>query len=129
MAITINTAFGNSILDGFDAAFNAGTLEIRTGAAPGADNPATGTVLATIALPADALAAAAARSKGKSGTWQDVSADASGIAAHFRLTGSGGAFVVEGSVSATGGGGDLQLDTTTLVAGQPVTITAFTFSI
>lgn len=129
MAISINTAFGNHILDGFDAAFNSGTLEIRSGAAPGADNAAAGVVLATIALPADALATAAARSKAKSGTWQDVAADATGVAAHFRLTGNAGAYVVEGTVSATGGGGDLQLDTTSLVAGQPVTITAFTFSI
>lgn len=129
MAITINTAFGNAVLDGFDAVFNSGTLEIRSGAAPGADNVATGTVLATILLPADALAPAAARSKAKSGTWQDAAADAGGTAAHFRLTSSGGTHVVEGSVSATGGGGDLQLDTVTLVAGQPVTITSFAFTV
>jgi len=56
MAITTNTTLENTILDGFDTACNSGTLEIRTGAAPGAGNSATGTVLATITLPADAFA-------------------------------------------------------------------------
>ncbi len=127
MAITTNTTFKNTVLDGFDSAFNSGTLEIRTGSAPGAGNAATGTVLATITLPADALAAASGGTKGKNGTWQDASADATGTAAHWRMT--GGSNIVEGTVTATGGGGDMELDSTSITAGQTVTITAFTFSI
>lgn len=127
MAITTNTTFKNTILDGFDSAFNSGTLEIRTGTAPGAGNAATGTVLATITLPADALAAASGGTKGKNGTWQDASADATGTAAHWRMT--GGSNIVEGTVTATGGGGDMELDSTSITAGQTVTITSFTFSV
>lgn len=127
MAITTNTTFKNTILDGFDSAFNSGTLEIRTGSAPGAGNAATGTVLATITLPADAFAAASGGTKAKSGTWQDASADATGTAAHWRMT--GGSNIVEGTVTATGGGGDMELDSTSITSGQTVTITAFTFSV
>ena len=127
MAITTNTTFKNTILDGFDSAFNSGTIEIRTGSAPGAGNAATGTVLATITLPADAFAAASGGTKAKSGTWQDASADATGTAAHWRMT--GGSNIVEGTVTATGGGGDMELDSTSITSGQTVTITAFTFSV
>lgn len=127
MAITTNSTFKNTVLDGFDAAFNSGTLEIRTGAAPGAGNAATGTVLATITLPADAFAAAAGGTKAKAGTWQDASADATGTAAHFRMV--GGSNIVEGTVTATGGGGDMELDSVSITAAQVVTITAFTFSV
>lgn len=127
MAITTNTTFKNTVLDGFDTAFNSGTLEIRTGSAPGAGNTATGTVLATITLPADAFAAASGGTKAKAGTWQDASADATGTAAHFRMT--GGSNIVEGTVTATGGGGDMELDSVSITAGQVVTITGFTFSV
>lgn len=127
MAITTNTTLKNTILDGFDTAFNSGTLEIRTGSAPGAGNAATGTVLATITLPADAFAAASGGTKAKNGTWNDTSADAIGTAAHWRMT--GGSNIVEGTVTATGGGGDMELDSTSITSGQTVTITAFSFSI
>lgn len=127
MAITTNTTLKNTILDGFDAAFNSGTMEIRTGAAPGAGNAATGTVLATITIPADAFAAAASGTKAKNGTWQDAAADATGVAAHFRMV--GGSNVIEGTVTATGGGGDVTLDNTSIASGQPVTITSLAWSV
>ena len=124
MAITTNDTLANALLDGIDSVFNSGTLTIRTGAAPGAGNSASGTILATITLPADAFAAASARTKAKSGTWEDASADNGGTAAHFRLV--GGSSILEGTVTATAGGGDMELSSTTIVAGGTVTITAFT---
>lgn len=127
MANTTNSTFRNAILDGVDATFNSGTLEIRTGAAPGAGNAASGTVLATITLPADAFAAASGGTKAKSGTWQDAAADATGTAAHYRLT--GGSSVIEGTVTVTGGGGDLELDSTSIVSGGTVTVTSFTLAL
>lgn len=126
MAITTNDTLANAMLDGLDSAFNSGTLTIRTGSAPGAGNTATGTVLATITLPADAFAAAASRAKAKSGTWEDTSADATGTAAHFRLV--GGSNILEGTVTATGGGGDMEVDNTSFVSGQAFTITAFSLT-
>lgn len=128
MPTTINTALANDLLDAIDATFNGGTLTIRTGAAPGANNAATGTVLATITLPADAFGPAASASKPFSGMWEDVSADATGTAAHYRLINVGGTRVLEGTVTATGGGGDLQVSNVAIQAGNAFTITAFTLS-
>jgi hypothetical protein len=105
-------------------------LKIRTGAAPA--NVATadsGTVLATLSLPSDYLAAAASGSKAKSGTWEDTSADATGTAAHFRLYASDGTTAhMQGTVTATGGGGDLTVDNTSFASGQSFTVTAFSLT-
>lgn len=89
----------------------------------------TGTVLATMTLPSDWMAAASSASKSLSGTWQDTSADATGTAGHFRLYDSTGTTCeIQGTVTATGGGGDITLDNTSIAAGQSVTITSFTIT-
>jgi hypothetical protein len=126
MAITLNPTLKNTLLDGIDTTFNSGTMTIYTGTAPGAGNAATGTVLAVITLPADAFAAASGGTKNAQGTWQDASADSSGAGGYFRIV--GGSNVLEGTVTATGGGGDLTLDNINIVAGQQVTVTSFTLS-
>jgi hypothetical protein len=126
VAITLNTTLKNTLLDGLDTTFNSGTLTIYTGTPPGAGNAATGTVLVTITLPADAFNAASGGTKTNAGTWQDLSADASGTAGYFRMV--GGSNILEGTVTATSGGGDLTLDNITIVAGQQVTVTSFTLS-
>ncbi len=85
--------------------------------------------LATLSLPSDWMAAASGGSKAKSGTWQDTSADNSGTALHFRIYDSGGATChLQGTVTVTGGGGDLTVDSVSFTAGQSFTITAFTLT-
>jgi len=102
-------------------------LEIRTGAAPADCATAdSGTVLATLPLPSDFMANAAAGAKAKNGTWQDTSADAAGTAGHFRIKTSGGVCKVQGTCGI--GTGDLQLDNTSIAVGQVVTVTAFTIT-
>lgn len=82
-----------------------------------------------MSLPSDWMAAASSGSKAKSGTWQDASADATGTAAHFRIYASDGTTAhMQGTVTATGGGGDLTLDNTSIASGQSVTITSFTLT-
>lgn len=105
-------------------------LTIRTGSAPATCATAnSGTVLATLNLPSDWMAASSSGSKAKSGTWNDTSADATGTAAHFRIHDSGGTnCFIQGTVTATGGGGDLTLDSVSITATQTITITAFTLS-
>lgn len=105
-------------------------LEIRTGAPPvncaAADS---GTVLATVNLPSDWMAAASSGSKSKSGTWQDLSADASGTAAHFRIKDSGGSTChMQGTVTMSGGGGDMIVDNTNFATGQVFTVVNFTLT-
>ena len=121
---TVNDALIHDLLDSIDATFNSGVMEIRTGTAPGAGNAATGTVLATLTLPVDAFNAAASRQKTITASFQDASADATGTAGHYRLRNSAGTRVIEGSVGV--GSGELQLSTLSIVAGGPVTVTAFT---
>lgn len=130
MTIQLGVAARNAALDSFEVA--AGTtpiLTIRTGSAPATPADAnSGNVLATINLPSDWMEAANAASKAiKGGPWQDVSADLGGVAAHFRIHDSGGTVChMQGTVGQ--GSGDLQLDNTTIVAGQTVSITAFTIA-
>ena len=130
MALDFAVLLQNAILDVIESHIGtSAVLKIRTGAAPGIGNADSGTVLATLNLPSDWMAAASSNSKAKSGTWEDASADATGTAAHFRLYASDGTTQkIEGTVTATGGGGDLELDSTSITAGQPVTITGFTLA-
>ena len=64
-----------------------------------------------------------------SGTWQDASADATGTAAHFRLYASDGTTChMQGTVTATGGGGDMTVDSTSFTAAQQFTVTSLTLT-
>jgi len=131
MAVQFSTAVRNAALDAYETAIGASAiLEIRSGAAPANCGAAdSGTVLATLNLPSDWMAAASGGSKAKSGTWQDLSADASGTAGHYRIKDSGGSTCHEqGTITATGGGGDMEVDNTVLAAGQQFTVTSKTLT-
>jgi hypothetical protein len=99
MPIQLSVSVRNGRADSFETVVGASpTLEIRTGAQPANCAAAdTGTVLATIALPADWMAAASGGSKSLSGTWQDASADGTGVAGHFRIK-QGATCHMQGSV-------------------------------
>lgn len=142
MATRISTGARNALADTVGGWFNGGTLTIYgndgTGQPASADDTEVGggTVLAVITLPADAFAAAASGVIALAGTWQDASADATGTAQWFRFTATGDAggasttaIRVDGAITATGGGGELQLVSTSLTATQPFEITAFTVTI
>lgn len=131
MALQLSVAARNARLDAIENTVGtAALLTIRTGAAPANCAAAdSGTVLATMALPSDWLAAAASGAKAKAGTWQEASADAAGTAAHFRIHDTPGTTChLQGTVTATGGGGDLTLDNTSIALSQVVTITGFTLT-
>lgn len=85
-------AVRNAMLDAIEATIGASAiLKIRSGAPPADCATAdSGTVLATLNLPADWMAAASGGSKAKSGTWEDASGDASGTAGHYRVYASNG---------------------------------------
>lgn len=131
MGIQLSTAVRNARLDAIETAIGtSAVLKIRSGAAPANCGTAdSGTVLATVTLPSDWMANAASGSKAKSGTWEDTSADAAGTAGHFRIYASDGTTVhMQGTITATGGGGDMTLDNTVLAAGQQFTVTSFTLT-
>lgn len=130
MAIQLGVNTRNRRLDSVEVELGTSPLmTIRTGAQPANCAAAnSGTVLATINLPSDWLAAASGGTKSiLGGPWQDTSADAGGVAAHFRIHNTAGTVCeMQGSVGQ--GSGDLQLDNTTLVLGQTVSITAFSLT-
>lgn len=131
MALQLSTAVRNALLDAIETAAGASAiLRIRTGAVPANCAAAdAGTVLATLNLPSDWMAAATGGTKALSGSWVDSSADNAGTAAHFRLYASDGTTChAQGTVTATAGGGDMTVDNVVFAAGQQFTVTGFTLT-
>lgn len=131
MTLQYSVAVRNARLDAFETTVGASAiLKIRSGAVPASCAAAdAGTVLATVNLPADWMAAAAAGSKAMSGTWADNAADAAGTAAHWRIYANDGVTChAQGTVTVTGGGGDMTVDNTNFAVGQQFTITGFTLT-
>lgn len=135
MAIQFNVATRNARLDTIESTNGTScSLEIRTGSVPANCAAArTGTVLATINLPSDWMTAASGGSKSISGTWQDLSADNTGTAAHFcvynsQATKDNTTCFLQGTVTATAGGGDMEVSSTSFNAGASFTVNTFTLT-
>ena len=131
MALQYSVTVRNAQLDAFETAIGtSAVLKIRTGSAPANCAAAdSGTVLATLSLPSDWMAAAASGSKSKLGTWEDTSADAAGTAAHFRIYASDGVTChAQGTVTDTAGSGDMKVDNTSIAVGQKVVVNSFTLN-
>lgn len=148
MTVQLSVAVRNAMLEAYEVAANGQTLSAGTGtggsitgtaAAPRCriytgSQPAncaaarTGTKLVDILVPADWMAAAASGVKQLSGLWQ-VAAVAAGTAGYYSIESNDGSTCHEqGSVTATGGGGDMTLDSVALSVGQTVTITSKTIT-
>lgn len=131
MAIQLSVTARNNRLDSLEVTAGVDPiLRIRTGAQPANCGTAdSGSILAEMTLPSDWMAAASSGSKSKSGTWQDLNANAAGTAGHFRIYDSTGTTChIQGSITITSGGGDMELDNTSVAVGQQVTITTFSLS-
>jgi hypothetical protein len=87
MTVQHSVAVRNARLDVWESTIGTSPiLRIRTGAQPANCAAArTGTILASITLPSDWMAAASGGVKAKSGTWSDSSADAPGTAGHYEI--------------------------------------------
>lgn len=131
MTIQLSTTVRNARLDAIESTVGtSAVLKIRTGSVPASCATAdSGTVLATVSCPSDWMAAASSGSKALSGTWEDTSADNTGTAGHFRVYASDGTTChIQGTVTATGGGGDMTVDNTSFASGQKFTVTTFTLT-
>ena len=131
MGLQESTAVRNAKLDAIETAIGTAPLLIFfTGTQPANCAAAdSGTVLATMTLPSDWMAAASGGTKSLQGTWQDPSADNTGVLGHWRIKDSGGTTChMQGSVTATGGGGQITVANTSIAQGQQFTITAFTLT-
>lgn len=126
MEITI--AARNSAGAALTTLLNSGSIQIRTGTSPGVDSAATGTLLGTLPLSATAFGAWAAGSATANAITQDASADATGTAGYFRALNSGSGAVIDGTVTVTSGGGDLELNSISITSGGTIDITSWTIN-
>lgn len=122
----VRNAIVDAIVDRLDAGPAAGKIRIYTGAQPAdADDAPSGTLLADIALPDPAFGNAANGSASANAIPSDT-VDVTGVAGWFRALDSQDNRVLDGSVSAVGGGGDMKLGSTNLQAGADVDISTWT---
>lgn len=130
MALTISTAARNAAAEAVaglvDAGTGAGALLIYDGTRPaGPDTAVTNqTLLAEIELNDPAFGPASNGTVLLDVDGLTTTGLAAGTATWFRFTDSDGNGVIDGSVTATGGGGDLTLNTTTISIGLTVEITS-----
>jgi hypothetical protein len=132
VALQFSTAVRNAIVNVIETTIGASAvLQIRSGAqaANCAAAPA-GTLLAEIQLDADWLAAAAAGAAAfQTLPDSDASADNAGTAAHFELYDSTKATChMQGTVTASGGGGDMTITNTSIALAQPVSFDSATIT-
>jgi hypothetical protein len=128
MAIQHSVAVRNAKLDAIETTIGASPkLELRTGTKPANCAAATtGTLIALMDLPSDFLGAAAAGVKSKAGTWEDLTANAAGAVGYYRIFANDGTTCHEqGTVTETGGGGDMIIDNIDVEAGQKITVTSY----
>lgn len=123
MTLALTTTLRNSMLDAITTAIgSSGFVDIYNGTRPASGGSAT-TKLAHLPLSSTAAPAASGGVLTFSTITNDTSADASGTATWFRVTTSGGTYIIDGDVSTSGA--DLNLNTTTIVVGGPVAISSF----
>ena len=131
MTIQLSTTLRNARLDQIET--TVGTLpviKIRTGAQPANCAAAdSGTVLVSYTLASDWAAAASGGSKSLSSTPIAGVGLAAGSAAHYRFYASDGTTChMQGTVTATGGGGDVTIDNVVIAVSQVVNITGWTIT-
>lgn len=131
MTLGFSSTLRNARLDAITAAIDggagAGLLRIYDGARPATGGAATN-LLAELTLSDPSAAGAAAGVLTLSAVTSDASANATGTATWFRIVTSAGTFVMDGSVTASGGGGDIELNTTSIVAAATVAVTGGTIT-
>jgi hypothetical protein len=116
----IRTGLATNILNAIDGGSGSGILEIKNSGSTVLSvitlNKPCGTVAnGTLTFDVDPLP-------------RDPLGDANGTAALFSIKDSAGTEVYSGTISAVGGGGDLEMVSTTIVQGLPVELTSASYS-
>jgi hypothetical protein len=122
----------NEMLDSIRDNFASGKLRIYAGTRPtNADTALSGnTLLAELTFAATAFPAASGGTLTANAITQDSAADATGTATFARLFEADGTTVIcDLSVTATGGGGEIEFATTSFVANAAIQVTALTISL
>lgn len=133
--VRIAAATRNAMLDQLrtllDAGAAGGTIKFYTGTQPAnADAGLSGnTLLGTLTCSDPAAPGASGGVLTFSAITEDSSADATGTATWARIADSNGNTICDVDVTTTGGGGTIQLNTTSIVAGGPIRISSASLSI
>lgn len=129
MTVNISTQARNDAGDAIVDLIDAGTInpngymEIRTGAIPASPQvAATGTLLATLNFSNPAWGTFSNGTAYANPISNDTSADASGTAGWFRFYDLDGGGVIDGEITVTGGGGDIEFDIIDFILGGVVAI-------
>ncbi len=128
MALQLGTTLRTDMAGEIVTAAAGGTIKLFSAAVPAncaAADPSG--ELADGTLPSPALSAASGAAT-KSGTWT-TTGTAAGTAATFRLYTSGAVCFAQGNVTATGGGGTMEISSTTIAIGQVDTVTSVTLTV
>ena len=129
MTVQYSVAVRNNLLDSIETTTGASAkLVLYTGTQPAnCATAASGSVLATLILPTDWMAAASGGTKSLLGSWT-VAASGAGIAGYYRIVDSAGTTCHEQGSVAIATGGDLNLDNTSIAVNQNITITSKTIT-
>ena len=131
MALQFSTTYRNALLDQLATTLGGSeVLKIWTGSVPSncaAADSGTKVVEFDLAASGD-WNAASAGAKTLASLPLSANAANTGTAGYFRFYDNGGNCHMQGTVTATGGGGDMTLDNTSVNSGQQVNVTGFTLT-
>lgn len=130
MTTRLSTAARNARLDALETAVGATPrLRAYTGSEPAScAAAATGTLLVDTTLPSDWMNAASGGTKTLLGSWSSA-AVGTGTVGYYRIWDSAVSVChIQGSVTATGGGGDMTVDNASIASGQTVNVTTYTLT-
>lgn len=125
MALTHVTAHRNTLADAIDTAINSGTTDAQGDLIIMTSGDVE---IATILLSNPAFGAAAAGTITLAGVPLEDTNATGGTAALFKFQDRDNSEVFRGTVTATGGGGDIELTSVSIGASDTVRITSFTYS-
>lgn len=131
MAVKWSSTVRNAVLDAVESAIGTSAIvRIYTGSAPATvGDTATGTLLVSYSLASDWMSAASSGSKTLASLPIAGTASNTGTAGYYRIFASNGTTCHEqGSVTASGGGGDMTISNTSITSGQTVNITGWTIT-
>lgn len=126
----VKTAIAAAIIGQIDGGSGAATIKIYTGSMPATPETSitSQTLLATLTC-SDPSATESGGVITFSAITQDSAADATGTAAWARMADSSGTAVWDFDVTATGGGGAIEMNTTAVVSGGPVALSSLTITL
>lgn len=125
-ATTLRTARASQIVAAIDAGAGAGKLRLYNGTRPATGGTVT-TLLAELTF-SDPCGTVTNGVLTFNNITSDASADNTGTATWFRIVDSTGAFVLDGTITVTGGGGDITMTSTSIQAGVTVDATSLVFT-